>query len=223
MTENFLFKALFISLAAHTAIICVTYFNRMNDPHYKALRENRIEISYKPIRKHSVDIREHPIKLAQHLDLSNDQKLFSAGDFPVSLVKEKPALPMGMFYERRPEHMREMELSHRISIMPIKSEKINNPVYSAYGDMVRSRISEQAYKNYDKLEAGTVYLAFLVDKQGMLLDARIVPEKTNASEHLQDIAMRSLKGASPFPPAFKGMSLEEYSYDIVVEFQVSDG
>ncbi len=51
MTENFLFKAVFISLAAHTAILCAAYLSRINDPHYKAIRQNRVEISYKPVHK----------------------------------------------------------------------------------------------------------------------------------------------------------------------------
>ena len=118
----------------------------MNDPHYKALHQNRVEISYKPSHRRAVDIREHPIKLAQQLDLSNNQKFLSDGTIPVSLVKERSMLPFGMLYERKPEHMRTMELSRKISIMPITSEKINNPVYAAYNEMVRERIEEKAIR-----------------------------------------------------------------------------
>ena len=154
MTENFLFKALFISLAAHTAVLCVTFFNRINDPHYKTMAQNRIEISYKPAQQRAADIREYPIRMARHLDLSNNPGFFSDGTIPVSLVKEKPTLPFGMFYERKPEHMRTMEVSHRVSIVPIKSKKINNPVYAAYNEMVRERIKEKVYANYDRMERG---------------------------------------------------------------------
>jgi len=222
MTENFLFKAVFISLAAHTAILCITYFSRINDPHYKAVHQDRVEISYKPTFKRHPDIREHPIRPAQHLDLSNDQKLFSDGTIPVSLVKERPALPFGMLYERRPEHMRTMELSHKVSITPIRSEKINNPVYAAYNEMVRDRIQEKVYANYDKIERGSVYLTFLLDEHGVLKVAKIIEEKTDASEHLQAIAMKSLREASPFPPFLKGMNLSEYPFNIQIQYQVSD-
>ena len=40
----------------------------------------RVEISYKPIHKRAVDIREYPIRPAQQLDLSNNQKFFSDRD-----------------------------------------------------------------------------------------------------------------------------------------------
>ncbi|MBF0570406.1 MAG: hypothetical protein HQL12_00905 [Candidatus Omnitrophica bacterium] len=222
MTENFIFKALFISLALHTAFVCTVYFSRLNDPQYRAMRQNRIEISYKAIHKKSVDIREYPIKPVQKLDLSNNTKFFTDGTIPVSMVKEKPILPFGMRYERKPEYMRTMDLSHRISIMPIQSEKINNPVYAAYNEMVRDRIKERVYQNYDRMEKGSVYLTFLLDEHGVLKAAKIIPEKTDASEHLQEIALRSLKEASPFPAFLKGMNLTEYPFNIQIQYQVSD-
>jgi hypothetical protein len=222
MTENFLFKALFISLTVHTTILCVAYFSRVHDPYYNTVRQNRVEVSYNPIRKRVVDIREHPIRPAQHLDLTNNQKLLSDGTIPVSLVKDRQVLPFGMLYDQKPENMRNMELSHKISIMPISSEKINNPVYAAYNEMVRDRIKEKVYENYDKMERGSVYLTFLLDDHGVLKEAHIIAEKTDASEHLQEIAMRSLQEASPFPAFLKGMNLSEYPFNIEIQYQVSD-
>jgi len=222
LTENFLFKAIFISLAAHTAILCATYLSRINDPHYRAMRQDRVEISYRPEHKKAIDIKAYPIRMAQRLDLSNNPRFFSNGTIPVSLSHERQSLPFGMFYERKPESMRSMELSHRVSITPIKSEKINNPVYAAYNEMVRDRIKERVYANYDRMEKGSVYLTFLLDEHGVLRDARIIPEKTDASDHLQEIAMRSLREASPFPPFLKGMNLTEYPFNIEIQYQVSD-
>jgi len=222
MTENFLYKAVFISLTVHTVLLCTAYLSRVNDPQYKAMLQNRVDISYNPAHKKHVDIREHPIKPAQKLDLSNNAKMFSDGTIPVSLVKEKQALPFGMLFERKPEHMRTMELSHRVSITPIKSEKINNPVYAAYNEMVRDRIKEKVYENYDRMERGSVYLTFLLDEHGVLKAAQIIQEKTNASAHLQEIAMKSLREASPFPPFLRGMNLTEYPFNIEIQYQVSD-
>jgi len=222
MTENFLFKAIFISLAAHTAVLCVAYFGKLHDSHFKAIRQNQIEISYKPIHKRAMDIRQRPIRPARRLDLSNNQRFFSDGTIPVSLVKERSSLPFGMFDERKPDLMRAMELSHKISIMPITSEKINNPVYAAYNEMVRDRIKEKVYENYDRMDAGSVYLTFLLDEHGVLKAAQIIPEKTTASEHLQQIAMKSLREASPFPPFLKGMNLSEYPFNIEIQYQVSE-
>jgi len=222
MTENFLFKAVFISLAAHTAILCLTYFNKVNDRQYKAALEHRVEISYKPAFKRPADIREHPVRPAQHLDFTNNPRLFSDGSVPVSLVKDEPTLPFGMLDDRRPDPMQSMEINHRVSIMQIKSEKINNPVYAAYNEMVRDRIKERVYENFDRMEKGSVYLTFLLNDHGVLEAAKIIPDKTDASEHLQEIAMRSLREASPFPPFLRGMNLSEYPFNIEIDYQVSD-
>jgi hypothetical protein len=222
MTENFLFKALVVSLAAHTAVLWAAYLSRINDPHYKAIRQNRVEISYKPVRKKAADIREYPIRPAQSLDLSNNQKLFSEGTVPVALVKERLMMPFGIASKLKPEHMRDMELSRKVSIRPVLSQKINNPVYTVYSQMVRDRIEEKAYQNYDKMEAGFVYLSFVLDDHGVLKDAQIIPEKTSASEHLQEIAIKSLRDASPFPAFLKGMTLWEYPFEIEIQYRVND-
>jgi hypothetical protein len=220
--SSLLFKALFISLAVHTAVLYIAYFSRINDLHDNAIRQNRVEISYEPTHKRVADIREYPIRMAQRLDLSNNPGFFSDGAIPVSLVKERPMPPLGMFYERKPERIRTMELSRRVSITPIKSGKINNPVYAAYNEMVRERIKERVYANYDKMERGSVYLTFLLDEHGVLEGAKIIPEKTDAPEHLQEISIRSLREASPFPAFLKGMNLTEYPFNIEIQYQVSD-
>jgi hypothetical protein len=222
MTENFLFKAIFISLAVHTAVLCVAYFSRLNDAHFRALRQNQVEVSYRPAHKKSADTREHPIRQVRRLDLSNNPKFYSYGTIPAGLVKEKPMLPLGMFYERKPEGMRTMELSRRVSIMPITSEKINNPVYAAYNEMVRDRIKQKVYENYDKIEGGSVYLTFLLNEKGVLEGSQVIPQKTNASAHLQELSLRSLREAGPFPPFLKGMNLTEYPFNIEIQYEVSD-
>lgn len=220
MTENFLFKAVFISLAAHTAILWVACMNRMNSPHEGALRLHQIEVSYQSYHKKIV--QGHPVRMTRRLDLSNNQKFFSNGTIPVNLVKERSMKPLGMFYESPSEHRRTMELSRRVSIMPIISEKINNPVYAAYNEMVRDRIKEKVYDNYDKIQGGIVYLTFLLDDNGVLKASRIIPEKTNASQHLQELSLRSLREASPFPRFLKGMNLSEYPFNIEIQYEVSD-
>ena len=67
-----------------------------------------------------------------------------------------------------------------------------------------------------------MYLTFLLDDHGVLKDAKIIPEKTDASEHLQDISLESLKEASPFPTFLRGMNLPEYPFNIEIQYQVSD-
>jgi hypothetical protein len=224
MSENFFWGALLISLTIHTSFLWGTYLFKVNDPHYKALHSPaQVEISYKPLHRRSVDIHEYPVKPAGQLDLSNNAKLFpSEGTIPINLVKERQALPFGMRYERKPQSQSPMQLSRRVTIAPIESEKINNPAYAAYSEMVRSRIKEKVYQNYDKMQRGSVYLTFMLDNHGALQAAKIILSKTDASDHLQEISLHSLQEASPFPHFLRGMTLPEYTFNIEIQYQVSD-
>ena len=104
MSENFFWGALLLSLTIHTSVLWGTYFWKTNNPHDKAMLPNHVEISYKPLHHRAVDIREYPIRPAQQLDLGNNSRIFSTdGTIPISLVKEKQMLPLGMLYERKSE------------------------------------------------------------------------------------------------------------------------
>ena len=221
MSENFIWKALFISLTIHTVVMCVSFW-KIQDPRQKINRQKRVEISYKPRQKKQADIQERPIKPTQQLDLQKDNLMPQSGGVPINLVKEKQMLPANMMYERKPERSRSLQGTRRVSITPIKSEKINNPAYAAYNEMVRSRIEAKVYQNYDKIETGTVYLTFMVDSKGTLMAAQVIQEKTNASDHLQEISLNSLKQASPFPGFLNGMTLPEYTFNIEVQYQVHE-
>ncbi len=222
--DNFLPKALFISLALHTVFICWTYLIKVNDPKQKQLTQKRVEISYRAPKPKAVDVQQRPIKPVQQLDLSSSMPEASAESLPVKLSREGQMMPgqMTSMYERKPEKIRSMQMTRRVSITPIKSEKINNPAYAAYNEIVRSRIEEKVYVNYNRIEQGTVYLTFIINAQGQLKAAQIIAEKTNASERLQEVSIKSLKDASPFPVFLKGMTLPEYSFNIEVQYQVRD-
>lgn len=197
---------------------------KLNDPKQKAMVQKRVEISYRAPQPKVADVQQRPIKPSQKLDLNNTMQASSAGAIPVKLAKEEAKVPgqMAAMYERRSEKVRSLQMTRKVSITPIKSEKMNNPAYTAYSEMVRSRIKENVYRNYDRIEQGRVYLTFIIGSNGALKAAQIIEEKTNASKHLQDISMISLKEASPFPVFLKGMSFPEYTFNIEVQYQVGE-
>lgn len=221
MLDNFLPKALFISLTLHTVFICSSLLWQI--PHSRqAARDRGVEIAYKPTGPKKPDVRERPIKPSQRLDLKNVSMAPSDGTIPLKLAKERQPLTRNfMMYERKPEHIRSAPISHRVSITPISSEKINNPAYAAYNEMVRSRIEEKVYENYRKMEAGTVYLTFVLSSDGTLKASQIIDDKSHASQNLKDISIQSLHD-SRFPPFLKGMTLPEYTFNIEIQYQVRD-
>ena len=221
MFNHFFPKALFISLAVHTVFMCGSLWR--HEPKAGYLRKNHgVEIMYRPqVSKKIPDTREHPAKPVQPLDLKNALMNPSDGTIPLKLGKEEGLAKNFMMVERKPEQIRSTHMESRISVTPIKSEKINNPAYAAYNEMIRSRIENKVYENYRKMEAGTVYLTFIIDSNGELKGARIIEEKTHASQNLKDTSLKSLQ-ASQFPPFLKGMTLPEYTFNIEIQYQVRD-
>ena len=222
MVDNFLPKALFISLTVHTVFICSGFI--MHWPaHQRALdRERQVEISYRPqYRKKPVDMREHPVKPVSRLDLQNSLRPRD-GAIPMKLAREQVGLANNLIMSRpKPGLLHSGAMAHQVLISPVGSAKINNPAYAAYTEMVRSRIEEKVYDNFNKLEPGDVYLTFAISSDGTLKGFQIIDEKTHASQNLKDSSRKSMREAE-FPPFFKGMSLPEYTFNIEIQYQVRD-
>ncbi len=213
-------RTFFISLSLHTVILLAVYFYHnpflMTRPVQKQIR-----VAYRTIQaKSSVDVGQRPIEPAQKLDLRS--KTANPGAVGIQLMhlntkSEYSALVVG---DIKPRITRTVERSHRVTISPEVSASMNNPAYAKYNEMVRSRIEEKIYEYYDRSDIGRVYLTFVVGTDGTLQGAQILQDKTNGSKKLQDISLSSLKAAAPFPDFIKGMSLEAYSFNIEIQYQI---
>lgn len=193
------------------------------DLHKDGVRSKGVEIAYRPAPRPRVpDLKQRPIKPSQQMDLKNSSVIPVQGMVPVKLAKPDQGLPKNFTVdERRPRIIRSMQASYRVSMTRIKSEKINNPAYASYNELVRRRIEEKVYANFSKMESGTVYLTFVLVSDGTLKAAQIIEAKSRATGNLQDISMKSLKQAQ-FPPFLKGMTLPEYTFNIEIQYQLND-
>ncbi len=216
-TNSLLYKTIFISLMIHTMVICSSYWMKM--PELRRARDKRVEITYRPPSPKNLDIRQHAIKPAQKLDLQNLLLSASNNTIGVKLTKDDALKGMTM-YERKPTQIKSMQVNY-ITVTPITSENINSPIYTSYNDRVRQSIQERAIANYSRLDDGKVYLTFIISSDGSLKDYQIIDGKTNASQNLRYISIKSLEEAH-FPPFLKGMTLPEYTFNIEIDYQVSD-
>ncbi len=193
------------------------------DLHKDGVRSKGVEIAYRPAPRPRVpDLKQRPIKPSQQMDLKNSSVIPVQGMVPVKLAKPDQGLPKNFTVdERRPRIIRSMQASYRVSMTRIKSEKINNPAYASYNELVRRRIEEKVYANFSKMESGTVYLTFVLVSDGTLKAAQIIEAKSRATGNLQDISMKSLKQAQ-FPAFLKGMTLPEYTFNIEIQYQLND-
>ena len=89
-----------------------------------------------------------------------------------------------------------------------------------YYQLVREKIRRCAYQNYSRTDTGEVYLTFIINSDGSLKDIRLVEEKSSAAGYLKDIALQSVKDASPFPPFSKELDYPKLTFNVVISFAI---
>ncbi|MDP3143605.1 MAG: hypothetical protein Q8N14_06725 [Candidatus Omnitrophota bacterium] len=124
--------------------------------------------------------------------------------------------------ERKPLTIKQFMAQKKISLPPIKSEKMKNPVYNNYYQIIREKIRHRAYTNYSRYETGEVYLTFVVTSDGNLKAVKLMEEKTRAAGYLQEVALKSINDAAPFPSFPANLQFPELSFNVVISFEVNN-
>lgn len=111
-------------------------------------------------------------------------------------------------------------IKNKIIVPPIDVNKINNPSYLSYYQIVREKIKRAAYEElYTGSEAGEVYASFVVARDGRLIEARLANDKSSGSEYLRKIALASIKDAAPFPYFPKDLDYMQLPFDVIIIFK----
>ncbi|MFH1888880.1 MAG: energy transducer TonB [Candidatus Omnitrophota bacterium] len=113
-----------------------------------------------------------------------------------------------------------ISVKKKISLPPIDLDKIDNPLYISYYQIVREKIRRAAYQNYTRTETGEVYLSFLISQDGSLKTIKFIEEKSSPSSYLNQTALKSIKDASPFPSFPKELDYPQLSFNVVISFEV---
>jgi len=113
-----------------------------------------------------------------------------------------------------------MAMKKKISLPPLDLDKINNPSYISYYQIVREKIRRAAYQNYTHTETGEVYLTFVITSQGNVKGVRLVDEKSRGADYLRQIALRSVQDASPFPDFPKELDYSNLTFNVVISFEI---
>ena len=108
----------------------------------------------------------------------------------------------------------------KITLPAVDIDKINNPSYLSYYQIVREKIRRAAYQNYTRTDSGEVYLSFIVSREGFLTQLRLVEEKSSPNHYLREVALRSIKEASPFPDFPKDLDYPQLSFNVIISFEV---
>ena len=113
-------------------------------------------------------------------------------------------------------------VARRITVPAIKSEKISNPVYLNYDQIIRNKIKDRAYMNYSGIDIGEVYLTFVLASDGSLKQIKLIEEKTSANEYLKNIGLKSIQESTPFPSFPRDLKYPELSFNVLIKFEVKD-
>ena len=111
-------------------------------------------------------------------------------------------------------------IKRKITLPPIEMAKLDNPSYISYYQIVREKIRRSAYQNYTRNETGEVYVSFIISNDGYIKDVRLADEKTTANDYLKNIALRSIRDASPFPNFPKELDYPQLSFNIIISFEI---
>lgn len=194
----------------------------------KEKKEQKLEISYvKPPKKNKADLRaEIPAKeepfLKLPLKVAIQQKIPPPFMDKENIFKDnKPAasqLPVFI----KPTFIKPdiIAVKKKITVPALNIDKINNPSYISYYQIVREKIRRAAYQNYARIETGQVYLSFIISNDGYLKEIRLSEEKSSSSSYLREIALRSIKEASPFPNFPKELDYPQLSFNVVISFEI---
>ena len=217
--------AFLVSFAVHTAVM-------FQNPGYiffpSTGKSQKIEVSYiKPLKavkqeakKASLSRNEPLLKLSSKITMDkrtpppfvNREEISKTAMQAMrkELSFDKPALI-------RPDTI---AIKKKITLPPLALDKIANPSYISYYQIVREKIRRAAYQNYNRSETGNVYITFVISDAGYLKDVRLVEEKSQATPYLKDTALASVKNASPFPRFPKELDYSQLSFNVVISFEV---
>lgn len=96
----------------------------------------------------------------------------------------------------------------------------NNPAYISYYQLGREKIKRAAFsQNYAGGEVGEVTISFTILNDGSLKEVWVVDEKSSPSPYLREIAISSIKEASPFPGFPAALDYPQLSFNLTMTFE----
>jgi TonB family protein len=214
--------ALLVSLVFHTAVflqnsnLAIFSQSKEQKPTQLSYLKEPPEKDLPPIARKSPKMLEPPLK--------TPDKIVMASSSPPQPYISGPASKgvSSNFSLAKPEFIQPdvIAIKKKITLPPVKMDKMNNPSYISYYQIVREKIRRCAYQNYSRQETGEVYLSFIVSNEGYLRDVRVIQDKSSGNQYLKDIAIRSVSDASPFPIFPKELDYPQLSFNVIISFEI---
>lgn len=110
------------------------------------------------------------------------------------------------------------------TVIKEEQDDARKATYISYYRAVREKIRQYADRNYPRrrrLGAGEVFLSFVVASSGELLQVRVIDKGSTNDALLRNIAINSIRDASPFPSFPKGMGQYQITFNIIISFELN--
>jgi outer membrane biosynthesis protein TonB len=226
--------AALISILLHFAIL-------LSAPYVGVLPEKQ---SLKPIKVAYFKIEEHPEKL---IDQKPEKLVVQKQESPYHQVLQ-PMSPEALPEVRKedivnPPQVKKEEptvetigsgSSNRAviggkgkkfeTVVNDEKDSIKKATYIGYYRLVREKIRYYADKNYIKegsASEGEVFISFVVTSKGELLHIMIIDRRSANDSLLRNIAIGSVKDASPFPAFPEGMNQYQITFNVIISFELN--
>jgi outer membrane biosynthesis protein TonB len=105
-----------------------------------------------------------------------------------------------------------------------ETDNAKKAAYIGYYRLVREKIRYYADRNYIKegsTSEGEVFLSFAVTSKGELLHIMVMDNRSAKDPILRDIAINSIRDASPFSAFPQGMSQYQITFNVIISFEVN--
>lgn len=217
MTDNKTFQiALLVSVLVHS----IFFFTLPQIPFLPSKRSlGKIEISYYKVKKEipekkKISSRRKPI--VKKLPKVTKEDLLKP---PKDLAKEtrKPKASKKSIVALEKVKNKKFE-----TVVREEKNKAKKAAYINYYRAVREKIRKQADRNYPQsrdLGEGEVFLTFVIASNGELLQVKVVNRKSVKDPELRQVAIDSVRDASPFPAFPKGMSQYRITFTLIMSFE----
>lgn len=223
-SERIFTIAIVISLGIHIAILVQN--PNFSIFHLRQKEEAPPEVSYikqkkePPETKKNTAISEPFLKLSSKItaDKRNPPPFIDtegAAAKKITSPLPKPALDKPLLIKSDI-----VAIKKKITLPAVELDKINNPSYISYYQIVREKIRRAAYQNYTRTQTGEVYISFIISADGYLQEARLSEDRSSDDPYLREIALRSVKDASPFPNFPKELDYPQLSFNIEISFDL---
>jgi hypothetical protein len=96
---------------------------------------------------------------------------------------------------------------------------IKTMLYTEYAQAIKDKVTQTVAQNYKGTEAGKVALELVILSNGKFKEVKIVEERSEASQKLKDIALKSARNASPYPAFPETLHSSELGFNILIAFE----